>query len=183
MGRRLGAADSELDLLVDLAGEAPRLILRPYEVRVLIGGVCSAVPGQGRGVPQCADVSGEEQHCSIRNAHPWSLRIRFASPAFPDSGEPLIGRRGEPRKRRESYADSIGFVLPDPNLGIREADTHVDIETWWTVTNQRDRDGRSVDEPLRLVRLHRHGWRHWHGRPVGGGFRGVGTLGRFHLCE
>jgi hypothetical protein len=137
LGRRVGATDGELDLLVDLAGEAPRLILGPHEVRVLIGGFCCAVPGQGGGVSKCADVAREEQHCSIGDVHPWRLRSRLPSPAFPDSGVPLGARRGEFHKRRESDANGIGFILPsDPNLGIQEADAHIDIETWWAVANQ-----------------------------------------------
>jgi hypothetical protein len=40
LGGGVGATDGELDLLVDLAGEAPGSILRPHEVRCLIVTCC-----------------------------------------------------------------------------------------------------------------------------------------------
>ena len=57
LGRVAGTTDSELDLLVDLAGKAPGLILRPDELRFLCDALCRAVPSHSWCVSECFDLS------------------------------------------------------------------------------------------------------------------------------
>jgi hypothetical protein len=59
LGRVAGTTDSELDLLVDLAGKAPGLILRPDELRFLCDALCRAVPSHRWCVSECFDRAGE----------------------------------------------------------------------------------------------------------------------------
>ena len=68
LGRVEGATHGELDLLVDLAGQAPGLILGPHEVRFLIA-LRGAVLRQSGCVSECSDRAGEQQHHSLRNLH------------------------------------------------------------------------------------------------------------------
>jgi hypothetical protein len=51
LGRVDGTSHGELDLLVDLAGQAPGLILGPHEVRFLVA-LRRAVPSQMRRVSE-----------------------------------------------------------------------------------------------------------------------------------
>jgi hypothetical protein len=66
LGRIEGTPHGELDLFVDIAGQTPRLILWPHEVRFLVAS-CSAVPGQSWCVSENPDRSGEQQHRSMWN--------------------------------------------------------------------------------------------------------------------
>jgi hypothetical protein len=59
LGRVEGASHGELDLLVDLAGQAPGLILGPHEVRFLIAALHGAVPSQSWCVSEYSDRTGE----------------------------------------------------------------------------------------------------------------------------
>jgi hypothetical protein len=76
LGRVYGTSHRELDLLVDLAGQAPGLILWPHEVRFLITALRRAVPSQSRRVSEYSDRAGEQQYRSIRNLHSWRFRSR-----------------------------------------------------------------------------------------------------------
>ena len=94
LGRLPGTAHGELDLLVDLAGQAPRLILRPHQVRLLRHPCCRPVPSQSRCVSERFDRAGEQHHRSIRNLHSRRLRRQCpARPALPYGRIPR-GRRG-----------------------------------------------------------------------------------------
>ena len=94
LGRLHGTTHGEFDLLVDLAGQTPGLILRPREVRFLFDACHRPVPSQGWCVSECFDRAGEEQHHSMRNLHSRRLRSRRpAYPALPYCRIP-VGRRG-----------------------------------------------------------------------------------------
>jgi hypothetical protein len=109
LGRLLGTTHSELDLLVDLVGQTPRLIFRPHEVRSLAAACCRPIPSQGRCVSECFDRAGEQQHRSVRNLHARRLRCQIpAHPALPYRGIPP-GRRGRAgTESRECCAHGIG---------------------------------------------------------------------------
>jgi hypothetical protein len=94
LGRLPRTTHGELDLLVNLAGQAPGLILRPHQVRVLKDARCGPVPGHSRCVSECLDRAGEQQHHPMGDLHPRRLRRqRRACPALPDCRIPL-GWRG-----------------------------------------------------------------------------------------
>ena len=62
LGRLHGTTHGEFDLLVNLAGQTPGLILRPHEVRFLFDACCRPAPSQSWCVSECFDRAGEEQH-------------------------------------------------------------------------------------------------------------------------
>ena len=94
LGGLRGTAHGELDLLVDLAGQAPGMIVRPHQVRFLSDACCRAVPSQSWRVSERLDRAGEQQHRPMRNLHSRRLRSRRpAHPALPYCRIP-VGRRG-----------------------------------------------------------------------------------------
>src|SRR5262249_25086683 len=59
LGGLPGTTHGELDLFVDLAGQAPRFILRPHEMRFLCEACRNPVPSQSWCVSECFDGAGE----------------------------------------------------------------------------------------------------------------------------
>ncbi len=138
LGRLDGTSHGELDLLVDLAGQAPGLIAGPHEVRFLVTALRRAVPRQSWGVSQHFDRAGEEQHCSIRNVHAWRFRSRPpARPALPDGGIGA-GRCGRvPGESRECCAKGRPFSCQVDSLRlVGKGDSHIDVEPGWAVANK-----------------------------------------------
>jgi len=83
MERIEGAAQGELDLLVDLAGQAPGLILGPDVVRLCLEALRRAVPDERWRVSELVDAAGEEEHLwrNLRRtgAHsPFALALALA---------------------------------------------------------------------------------------------------------
>jgi hypothetical protein len=113
LGRVAGTTDSELDLLVDLAGKAPGLILRPDELRFLYDALCRAVPSHSWCVSECFDRAGEKQHRSMRDLHSRRLRSRrTARPALPDRRIPAVWCGRARRESRECCTNGVdrGFA-------------------------------------------------------------------------
>jgi hypothetical protein len=154
LGRVDGASNGELDLLVDLAGQAPGLILGPHEVRFLIAALRGAVPSQSWCVSEYSDGAGEQQHRSMRNLHSWRLRIRVPAPALPYRRIPT-GRRGHVGgESRECYAKGRQFSWRVNTIRILgKGDTHIHVEAWWAVPNKIPPINISPQQPLRGIRV------------------------------
>ena len=136
LGRVEGASDGELDLLVDLAGQTPGLILGPNEVRFLIATLRGAVPSESWCVSEYSDRAGEQQHLSMRNRHSWRLRSRVpACPALPNRRIPT-GRRGRVGgENRECYAKGRLFSCRvDTVRTLGQGDTHIRVEAGWAIS-------------------------------------------------
>ena len=159
LGRRRGAAHGELDLLVDVAGQAPGLILRPHKVRVLKDTCRRSVPSQSWCVSEYFDRAGEQQHRPVGNVHSRRLRRqRPARPARPDCGIPL-GRRGRVRTEgRQRCADGVGRCSAWRAAGIRPAilgkcDTHIHLKAWRAVPDKIPPINLRSQQPLRCARV------------------------------
>ena len=159
LGRLLGTTHGELDLLVNLAGQAPGLILRPHQVRFLPDARGRPVPSQRWCVSQCFDRAGEQQHRPIGNLHARRPRSRWpAYPAFPDGRIPL-GRRGRiGAEGGECRANRIGWCLTWRVAGIRlgilgKGDTHVRLKAWRAVPDQIPPINIRPQQPSRWVRV------------------------------
>ena len=149
LGSLDGTAHGELDFLVDLAGQAPGLILGPHEVRFLIA-LRRAVPSQVRRVSEHSDRSGEQQHRSMRNRHSWRFRRWVPAPAFPDRRVPAGGRGRVGSEGREGSAKGRIFSF---RRILGEGDTHVHVEAWWAVANKIPPINIGPEQPLRRVRV------------------------------
>jgi hypothetical protein len=136
-----GATRGELDLLVDLAGQAPGPIFGPHRVRLLIAALRGSIPSQRWCVSEDLNGSGEQQRRPMRNRHPWRLRKRVRRmPALPDRRVP-IGRRGRvPSQGRERYAKSRIF-----SSRLTRRDTPARRARW-------DRSRLDAARPARLAR-------------------------------
>src|SRR6266516_5270373 len=162
LGRVEGASHGELALLVDLAGQAPGLILGPYEVRFLIA-LRGAVPSQSWCASEYSDRTGEEQHRSMRNLHSWRRRSRVpAYPALPYRRIPA-GRRGRVGgESRECYAKGRLFSCRIDTIRVLgKGDTRIHVEAWWAVPNKVPPINISPQQPPRCIRVcsgpnHRH---------------------------
>lgn len=163
-GRVDGAAHGELDLLVDLAGQAPGLVLGPHEVRFLIA-LRAAVPSQSGRVSEYSDRAGEQQHRSMRNVHSRRSRGRVpACPALPYRRIPTGGRGGVGREGRECYAKGRLFSCEVDTIRILgKGDTHVHVEAWRAVPHKVPPINISPQQPQRCIRVcsgpdprHRH---------------------------
>ena len=151
LGRVDGTTHGELDLLVDLAGQAPGLILGPHEVRFLIAALRGAVPSQSWCVSECFDRAGEQQHGSIGNVHSRRLRSRIRAPALPDRRIPG-GRRGRVGgESRQCYAKGRLFSCPVDTICIGKGDTHIHVKTWWAVPNKIPPINIRQQQPSRCV--------------------------------
>ena len=154
LGRVEGASHGELDLLVDLAGQAPGLILGPHEVRFLIA-LRGAVSRQSGCVAEYSDWAGEQQHRSMRNLHSWRLWSRGpAYPALPYRRIPT-GRRGRVGgESRECYAKGRLFSCRVDTMRILgQGDTHIHVEAWWAVPNKVPPIHISRQQPPRCIRV------------------------------
>ena len=160
LGRLRGTTHRELDLLVDLAGQAPGLILRPHEVRFLKDLCRRAVPSQSGCVSECFDRAGEQQHRPVRDLHPRRLRSRRrrAYPALPYRRIPLGSRGRVGGEGREGCAKDIGRWLAWRVIGIRlgilgKCDTHIHVKAWWAVTDKIPPINIGSQQPSRRVRV------------------------------
>ena len=149
-----GASHAELDLLVDLAGQAPGLILGSHEVRFLIAALRGAVPSQSWCVPESFNGAGEQQHRSIGNLHSGRPRSPLRAPALPDRRIPG-GRRGRVGgESRECYAKGRLFSWRVNTIRILgKGDTHIHIEAWWAVPNKIPPINISPQQPPRGIRV------------------------------
>jgi len=164
LGRVDGASHGELDLLVDLAGQAPGLILGPHEVRFLIA-LRGAVPSQSWCVSEYADRAGEQQHRSMRNRHSWRLRRRDpAYPALPYRRIPTGTRGRVGGESRQCYAKGRLFSCRIDTIRILgKGDTHIHVEAWWAVPNKVPPINISPQQPPRCIRVcSRPNLRHHH---------------------
>lgn len=158
LGRLPGTAHGELDLLVDLTGQTPGLILRPHQVRFLRA-FRRPAPGQCWCVAECVDRAGEQQHYPIWNLHSRRLRDRDpARPALPYGRIPLRGRRRVRAESRERCLDGIDRCFARRVAGIRpgiveKGDTHIHVEAWWAVPNKIPPVNISSQQPARCVGL------------------------------
>src|SRR4051812_33301157 len=146
-----GAAHAELDLLVHLAGQAPRLVLGPHEVGLLGHALRYAVPGQGRCVSEHADGAGEEEHLPMGDVHPRSLRgWRSGAPALPDGCVPAVGGGGEAGERHERLADGVeAYVV----IRRTECDAHVRREARRAVPHKVPPVDLSPQQPTGRIRV------------------------------
>ena len=67
LGRLLGTTHGELNLLVDVAGQTPGLILRPHEMRFLCVAFCTRVPSHSRRVFERFNASASDHMHSQAN--------------------------------------------------------------------------------------------------------------------
>ena len=137
LGRVVGTAHRELDLLIDLAGQAPNPVLWPHQVRLLIHPP-GAVPSQGRCVSEHFDRSSEQQHGSVGDEHARSGRSREpALPAFPDRRIRSKRRGGVAGERPECQPKAKFFAWLIGTVGILvEGDAQVHVEAGWAVSNE-----------------------------------------------
>ena len=142
LARLRRTADGELDLLVDLAGQAPGLILWPYQVRCRSAARYRAEPSQSWCVSECFDRAGEQQHRPVGNVYARRPRSRWpAHPALPDSRIPLVRCGREGTEGGECCANGIGWYLTWRVAGIRlgilgKCDTHIGIKAWRAIPDQ-----------------------------------------------
>src|ERR1700712_3682938 len=130
-------AHGELELLVDVTRQAPRVILGPHEVG-LLPAVHGAVPSQLWGISEHLDGSGEQQHRPMRDVDSWSFWSGGpARPVFPDRRVCARGGVGVLGESREHRAKSV-LLPPWVFVGrlVGERDTYVHSEPWRTVAKQ-----------------------------------------------
>jgi hypothetical protein len=146
-----GTSHGELDFLVDLASQAPGLILGPHEVRFLIV-LRRAVPGQGWRVSEYSDRSGEQQHRSMRDRHSWRFGRRFPAPALPDRRVCAGGRGRVGSEGRECLAKGRIFSCDTITI-LGKGDAHIHVEARWAVANKIPPINIRPEQPLRCVRV------------------------------
>ncbi len=154
LGRVDRASHGELDLLVDLACQAPGMILGPHEVRFLIAVLRRAVPSQSWCVSEYSERAGEQQHGSIGNLHSRRLRSRIRAPALPDRRIPGGRRRRAGGESRQCYAKGRLFSCRVETIRILgNGDTHIHVEAWWAVPNKIPPINISPQQPPRCIRV------------------------------
>jgi hypothetical protein len=135
LGGVAGASHGELDLLVDLAGQTPSLILRPHEVGLLSITCRRAVPSQLGCVSQRFDTAGEEQHFSVGNIYARrQLYRRLAAPAFPYRRVSAV-RGGRMRSERHQCCANGINPIAWRDVRVWKRDAHVHIKARWAVPN------------------------------------------------
>jgi hypothetical protein len=151
LGRVDGASHGELDLLVDLAGQAPGLILGPHEVRFLIAALRGTVPSQSWCVSECFDRAGEQQHGSIGNLHPRRLRSQIRGPSPPRS--PHTRWQAWPCRRRESpvLREGQAVLLPGRHHPHRQGRY---AHTRQSLVGRTEQDPTNQHQPAATTALH-----------------------------